>query len=84
MATAEQRDAAQTHRVATAALHAAKGNRTTAARNLRGQAAEATAEAAGGAQAALGQGGGDERATQLLDKAYRRLRAAGMLDRVEI
>ena len=80
MATAEQRDAAQTHRVATAAPHAAKGDRTTAARNLRGQAAEA----AGDAQAALEQGAGDERATQLLDKAYRRLRAAGMLDREEI
>ena len=35
-------------------------------------------------EAALEQGAGDERATQLLDKAYRRLRAAGMLDRKEI
>ena len=80
MATAEQRDAAQTHKVATAALRDAKGNRKMAARVLRGQ----TAQAAGDAQAALEQGVGDERATQLLDKAYRRLRAAGMLDRVEI
>ena len=80
MATAEQRDAAQTRRVATGALHAANGGRETAARNLRGQAAQA----AGDAQAALEQGAGDERATQLLDKAYRRIRAAGMLDREEI
>ena len=51
MATAEQRDAAQTHRVATGALHAANGDRETAARNLRGQAADAC----GGAQTALAQ-----------------------------
>ena len=80
MATAEQRDAAQTHRVATGALHAANGDRTTAARNLRGQAAESC----GGAQEALEKGAGDERAQQLLDRARRRLRAAGMLDRREV
>lgn len=39
MATAEQRDAAQTRKVATAALRDAKGNRKMAARVLRGQAA---------------------------------------------
>ena len=73
MATAEQRDAAQTRKVAAGALNAAKGNRKTAARVLRGQAAQA----AGDAQAALEQGAGDERTQQLLDKARRRLRGGG-------